>query len=91
MDKIIRGKFLVRKGTTHDGDEILVIAGVFHPRNFSLDEIKNNDEMWVADLIVAGGWKFTDPSTYSGVGSVEEFLEGNFQRPEDWKSDPQPL
>lgn len=85
MVKILRGKYLVRKGTLANGEKVLTLTGVFHP-NFSLDEIKDNDEMWVSDIIINGGIKFTDPVNFSGACSPEEFLLGEYQSPEDWKT-----
>jgi len=84
MEKVIRGKYLVRKAKLENGTEVLTITGVFHPQNFNLDEINDNDEMWVSDLIVAsGGLKFTEPTSFM---SPEDFLEGNGQTPREWKN-----
>ncbi len=85
MEKILRGKFLIRKGTSSNGREFLTITGVTIP-NFPLSEIKDNDEMWVTDLIVSGGFRYTGPldNTHSNC-SPEEFLEGVGQNKSLWK------
>lgn len=86
MDKILRGKYLVRKSKSNNGEIILTLVGNFYPQNFNINEIKDNDEMWVSDIIVCeGGIKFTDPINIDG-GSPEDFLSGINQSPESWKT-----
>jgi len=84
-NRILRGKYLVRKSKLEDGTPILTISGVFRPINFSIDDIKENDEMWVSDVEVIDGLKFTDPIGVDG-GSPEDFINGNRQSPKDWKT-----
>lgn len=86
MEKVLRGKCLVRKSKLGNGDGVVILTGVFYPQNFNTDEIKNNDEMWVSDIIIpSGGLRFTDPHGIDG-GSPEDFLCGNNQSPRDWKN-----
>jgi hypothetical protein len=86
MERILRGKYLVRKSKLENGTEVLVLSGVFHPQNFNLNEIKDNDEMWVSDIIVSsGGIKFTDPIGTDG-GSPEDFISGHNQSPLCWET-----
>lgn len=86
MDKILRGKYLVRKSKLKDGNDVIILTGIFYPQNFEVSEIKNNDEMWVSDIIVvSGGLKFTDPIGIDG-GSPEDFLDGNNQSTSNWKT-----
>jgi len=62
MEKILRGKYLVRKSKLENGIDVIILSGVFYPQNFNANSIKDNDEMWVSDIIVSsGGIKFTDP------------------------------
>jgi hypothetical protein len=83
--KTLRGKYLVKKSKLSDGTEILTLSGVFIPQNFDLDEINDNDEMWVSDIIISGGLKFADPIGGDG-GSPEDFLSGLNQSTSDWKT-----
>jgi hypothetical protein len=86
MEKILRGKYLVRKSKTDKGVDVLTLTGVFYPQNFELSEINDSDEMWVSEIhIPNGGIKFTNPLTLDG-GSLEDFLEGNNQSPLCWKN-----
>lgn len=87
MEKILRGKYLVRRATLEEtGQKVLIITGIFHPQNFDVDDVKSNDEMWVSDLIVApGGIRFSDPLGSDG-GSPEDFLNGDAQSPRSWKT-----
>ncbi len=85
MERILRGKFLVKKNTMQDGKSVLTITGVFHPLTFSVDDINDDDEMWVSDIIISGGLKFTEPIGLDG-GSPEDFLSGNNQSPSNWKN-----
>ena len=85
MEKILRGKYLVRKSKLPNGQEVLTISGVFHPINFNIDEVKDNDEMWVSDIIVSGRIRFTDPIGIDG-GSPEDFISGINQSPSSWKT-----
>ena len=86
MDKILRGKFLVRKSKLANGKEVVTLSGVFYPQNFNVDEIKDNDEMWVSDITVSGGGlRFTDPIGTDG-GSPEDFISGVNQSPSEWKT-----
>ena len=86
MEKILRGKYLLRKGTSPTGEQFVTLTGVFKPMNFSLDEIKDNDEMWVSDLVVGpGGIRFHEPINGREQCSPEDFLEGQGQLPRDWK------
>ncbi len=87
MEKILRGKYLVRKGELKDGSPIITITGIFRPTNFSLDDVNDNDEMWVSDIIINGGLRFTN-STHSSHSacSPEDFLAGTHQLPTDWKN-----
>lgn len=84
--KILRGKYLVRKSKLKSGEDVVIICGVFYPQNFNIDEIKNNDEMWVSDIQVSdGGIRFTDPTGIDG-GSPENFLSGINQSHFNWKT-----
>jgi hypothetical protein len=83
MEKKLKGKFLVRRGKLADGTPILQVSGVFFA-NF-IDEVKDNDEMWVSELTIGQGLKFTDPVEGVDAGSAEEFLAGRCQSPRDWK------
>jgi len=85
MDRIIRGKYLVKKNELNDGTKVITLTGVFHPQNFNVDDIKDDDEMWVSDLIISGGLRFIDPIGTDG-GSPEDFLSGNNQSPQNWKT-----
>lgn len=86
MERILRGKYLVRKSKLENGTEVLILSGVFRPQNFNVNEIKDNDEMWVSDIIVSsGGIKFTDPIGSDG-GSPEDFISGSNQSPSYWKT-----
>lgn len=86
MDRQLRGKFLVRRSKTNTGKEVLTLTGTFHPVNFNISDVNSADEMWVADVIVCeGGFKFTDCLYSHGVGSPEDFLEGNCQKSSDWQ------
>ncbi len=87
MARKLIGKFLVRRSTTHDGKEVLILCGSFLPVNFKVTDVSNADEMWVANITVEdGGTKFIDCQNGRDGGSPEEFLEGANQRPEDWKT-----
>jgi len=85
MAKTFRGKFLVRIASSQETmKKRVVLCGVFIP-NFDINEINDSDEMWVGDLIVgSGGIRFTGKDT--GGPSPEEFLEGAFMSPSDWKN-----
>lgn len=84
MEKILKGKYLVRKSKLSNGQDVLTISGVFHPQNFNIDEVKDNDEMWVSEIIISsGGIRFTDPIGVDG-GSPEDFISGNNQSPSCW-------
>lgn len=86
MEKILRGKYLVRKSKLKNGQDVVTLSGVFHPQNFDISEIKDNDEMWVSNIIVSsGGIRFSDPIGIDG-GSPEDFLSGINQSPLDWKT-----
>lgn len=85
MAKSFRGKFLVRVASSQETmQKRVVLCGVFVP-NFDIDELNENDEMWVAELsVVSGGIRFTGKET--GGPSPEDFLEGAFMSPRDWKN-----
>jgi hypothetical protein len=83
MEKVIIGKYLIKKATLKNGEVVLTLTGVFHPKNFNIDEINDNDEMWVSGLITTNGLKFTNP--FNSV-SPEDFLSGENQSPKDWKN-----
>lgn len=85
MAKSFRGKFLVRRATNHsDGKQSVVICGVFKP-NFDINQLNDNDEMWVADLVVgSGGIRFSGKETLGP--SPEDFLEGQCMSPSSWKN-----
>ena len=86
MERILRGKYLVRKSKLKNGTEVVILFGVFHPQNFNVNEIKDNDEMWVSDLrVLDGGIRFSDPFGTDG-GSPEDFIAGVNQSPRDWKT-----
>lgn len=86
MERILRGKYLVRKAKLENGSEVITLSGVFYPQNFKVDEIKDNDEMWVSDIIISsGGIRFTDPIDIDG-GSPEDFISGMNQLPDNWKT-----
>lgn len=86
MEKILRGKYLVRRSKLEDGRDAVTITGIFHPQNFNIDEINGDDEMWVSDIIISsGGLRFTDPIGIDG-GSPEDFLDGNMTSPTCWKN-----
>ena len=86
MEKKLRGKYLVRKSKLSNGTPVVTITGTFYPQNFNIDEIKDNDEMWVSDILVlGGGLRFTDPLG-GDSGSPEDFLSGEKQLPSEWKT-----
>lgn len=86
MERILRGKYLVRKAKLENGTEIITLTGVFHPTNFDISSINDNDEMWISDIIVSsGGLRFTDPYGNDG-GSPEDFISGLYQSPSEWKT-----
>lgn len=83
--KSIRGKFLVRVGKTSAGEKVIVFSGAAIPLNFSIDEIDDNDEMWVADILITDGIRFSEKEKGSdGSLSPEEFIQGKFQHPMYW-------
>ena len=83
---MLRGKYLVRKSKLKNGAEVIILSGIFYPQNFNVNEIKNNDEMWVSDITVSsGGLRFTDPIGIDG-GSPEDFISGINQSPTSWKT-----
>lgn len=87
MERILRGKYLVRPSRLPDGTKVLTLTGVFHPTNFNVDDVNGNDEMWVSDIIISGGVRFTDSvHTTHSVCSPEEFLSGAHQPPSDFKN-----
>jgi hypothetical protein len=78
--KQLRGKCLVRKSKTTDGKDVIMLCGSFFPKT----EIEiTDDEMWVCDIIVSGGIRFSEPNDYSL--SPEDFLSGHGQQPQYWK------
>lgn len=83
MNKILRGKYLVRRAKLEDGTKVLLISGVFIPQNFNVDDIDPNDEMWVSDIIVSSGIRYTDLK--NDECSPEEFMQGSNSSPKDWK------
>ena len=86
MDRILRGKYLVRKSKLDNGKEVVTLTGVFYPTNFDINSLNDDDEMWVSDIIVSsGGIRFTNPISTDG-GSPEDFIDGNNQLPTDWKT-----
>jgi hypothetical protein len=86
MERILRGKYLVRKSKLENGTVVITLSGVFYAQNFDVNEIKDNDEMWVSDIIVSsGGLRFTDPIGVDG-GSPEDFISGDNQSPGSWKT-----
>lgn len=85
MKRQLRGKCLVRKSTLTNGEEVLTICGNFYP-NFNINEIKDNDEMWVCDMTIEdGGLRFTNPTSIDG-GSPENFLNGDNNLPKHWNT-----
>ena len=85
-NKILSGKYLVKRAVLKDGSEVVILSGIFRPINFSINDIKEDDEMWVSDLeVLSGGIRFTDPHSVDG-GSLEDFISGNNQSPKDWKN-----
>lgn len=92
MNKVIIGKMMVRKTTNQKNEPCLIICGMFKPQNFEMNEISDNDEMWVANLeILPNGLKFTDyinefGNTY-GLGSPEDFLQGIGTDIKNWKNE----
>ncbi|MDK2772975.1 MAG: hypothetical protein KYX68_12225 [Flavobacterium sp.] len=65
---------------------MIIICGVFHPTNFKVTDINDNDEMWVSDIMVSSnGIRFSDPIGLSEV-SPEDFLSGENQLPSNWKT-----
>jgi len=86
MEKILRGKYLVRKSKLDSGRVALTLTGVFYPENFDISEINDDDEMWVSGIIIpSGGIRYSDPIGLDG-GSPEDFLEGENQSPLCWKT-----
>jgi len=84
MDRILRGKYLVRRAKLTNGVDVITLAGIFYPQNFDIETIKDDDEMWVSDIIVSsGGLRFTDP-VGTDAGSLEDFVEGSNQSPLNW-------
>jgi hypothetical protein len=82
--KKLRGKYLVRRTKLVNGAEGLILTGVFYP-DFDINEINENDEMWVSDITIGNGLRFTDP-VKPDAGSPEDFLDGNCMSPKDWKT-----
>lgn len=77
--KQLTGKCLVRKVETRNGDDAIMLCGTFFPKTkIEID----GDEMWVCDVLVNSGIKFSEPHNISF--SPEEFLEGYCQSPGDW-------
>lgn len=84
MSKKLRGKYLIKKSILQNGEQVLTLTGVFHPSNFSVDEISDGDEMWVSDIVIEeGGIKFTEPDNHV---SPEDFLSGQNHSPKSWKN-----
>ena len=81
--KTLRGKYLVRIGKNSSGDKKVIICGVFNPIDFDINTIHDNDEMWISDIIINGGIKFSDSKD---TCSPEDFLEGTCQLPDNWKN-----
>jgi hypothetical protein len=83
MEKVLIGKYLVRRSKTDDGKDVVILTGVFQPQNFSIDEI-DGDEMWVTNITVqTGGLRFTKPTRLSV--SPEDFISGEGQSISEWK------
>lgn len=82
----IRGKFLIRIGRDRaTNKKVIVLAGVAEPTNFDINEIDDNDEMWVADILISGGLRFSEKEKGSdGSLSLEDFIRGKFQHPMHW-------
>ncbi len=87
MERILRGKYLVRKSKLENGEKVLTLSGVFYASNFDINEVNDNDEMWVSDIIISGGIRFTDPFG-TDAGSPEDFVSGsgNMQSPSNWQT-----
>lgn len=85
MERILTGKYQVRKAKLADGQEVLTITGVFHPKNFDMNTINDGDEMWCSDIIICGGGKRYIESKNIAI-SPEDFLEGQGQLPDNWKN-----
>lgn len=86
MEKILRGKYLVRKAKLENNkEEVVIICGVFYPTNFNIKDINDKDEMWVSDIMVSSdGVRFTD--SINGGYSIEDFINGTSQSSSDWKT-----
>ena len=82
MSKSIRGKFLMRRGTLANGEEVLILAGVARPTDFQTGDLDDNDEMWVADVTFEVGLRFSGRA-HNNL-PMEDFLEGEQQSPKCW-------
>jgi hypothetical protein len=72
------GKFLIRRAKTTAGKEVFIIAGTALPQNFPITDIKDNDELWVAELLVTDVKEYeqSDKGANGFHGGPEDFLAG---------------
>lgn len=85
MEKMLRGKYLVRKSKLEDGTPVLTLTGTFYPINFPSTDVDDGDEMWISNLIVcSGGVKFSG-RVNDVTCSPEDFLEGDSQLSSNWR------
>jgi hypothetical protein len=86
MDRILRGKFMVRRSKLKKGKNVLIICGVFDPMNFNIEDINTRDEMWVSDIVISGGIRFSGNKIMPS--SPEDFLsnENDIQNPKVWEN-----
>jgi len=87
MNKTIVGKCLVRKGVLNDGEQVLILCGVFFPKDLDLDDIADTEEMWVAPITIhSGGIRCTDIKEHCKHPSPEDFLTGRGMNLGDWNT-----
>jgi hypothetical protein len=78
-----KGKLLIRRATTPEGKQVLVIAGVVEPTT-PIEEFDGRDEMWAAHLLVMDSIKFVNEKNQHF--SPEDFLENanDVQNKDKW-------
>ncbi len=79
---ILTGKMLMRKSTTLDGNECVIICGCFLTTEENLAAMEG-DEMWIGQIQIGESIKYSNPIK---AFSPEEFLEGEPQKRTFWKN-----
>jgi hypothetical protein len=74
--KTFTGKFLIRRSKLKDGKEVFIVSGIAFPKNFSIEEISNRDEVWCAELGVLDSIEYENINSIGFHGGPEEFLSG---------------